>query len=150
MGLGVLIALPSGRMADRAGKKRMFVVGGYLAFLGTILIPFGGVLTLVIVFLSMRSMAFQVASPALRALQADIVPEAVRGRLIGMLESMSNTGSVIGAIVGGSLWDYFHGMELGLPSPIDGTAVPFAVSGFLGLVTVSMVLLFVEERNRSS
>lgn len=146
MGLGALVAFPSGRLADRLGKKRMYVLGGYLAFLGTMLIPFGGVLALVIVFLAMRSMASQVASPALRALQADIVPESIRGRLIGVMETMSNIGSVIGGVVGGSLWDYFHGMDLGLPSPFDGTIVPFLVSGGLGLVTVTMVRAMVRER----
>lgn len=146
MGLGALVAFPSGRMADRVGKKKMFVLGGYLAFLGTMLIPIGGVLAMVIVFLAMRSMAFQVSSPALRALQADTVPEAIRGRLIGVLESMSNIGAVVGGIVGGLLWDYFHGMDLGLQAPFDGTMIPFLISGGLGLFTVSMVKLLVRER----
>ncbi|MBN1677093.1 MAG: MFS transporter [Candidatus Thermoplasmatota archaeon] len=145
MGLGALVAYPSGRMADRLGKKKVFVLGGYLAFVGTMLIPMGGLLGLVIVFLAMRSMAFQVSSPALRALQADIVPEAIRGRLIGVLESMSNVGSVVGAIAGGLLWDYFHGIDLGLPEPFDGTVIPFVISGLLGVFTVSMVQLLVKD-----
>jgi len=145
MGLGALIAFPSGRMADRIGKKKMFVIGGYMAFVGTILIPMGVYLAVVIVFLAMRSMAFQVASPALRALQADVVPEAIRGRLIGVLESMSNAGSVVGGIFGGLMWDFFHGMDLGLSAPIDGTLVPFLISGGLGVVTVSMVQMLVKE-----
>ncbi len=145
MGLGALVAYPSGRMADRLGKKKVFVLGGYLAFVGTMLIPMGGLLAVVILFLAMRSMAFQVSSPALRALQADIVPEAIRGRLIGVLESMSNMGSVVGAIAGGLLWDYFHGMGLGLPQPFDGTVIPFVISGMLGVFTVSMVQLLVKD-----
>ena len=145
MGLGALIAYPSGRLADRVGKKKMFVIGGYFAFIGTMLIPMGVLLAVVIVFLAMRSMAFQVSSPALRALQADIVPESIRGRLIGVLESMSNTGSVVGAIVGGLMWDIFRGMDFGMAAPFDGTIVPFLVSGGLGVVTVSMVLFLVKE-----
>ena len=146
MGLGALVAYPSGRLADRVGKKKMFVLGGYIAFIGTVLIPFGWVLLAAIVFLGMRSMAFQVASPALRAMQADAVPSNVRGRLIGMLESMSNLGSVIGAPVGGLLWDAFKGRDLGLASLMDGTVIPFIVSGLMGLFTVSLVLLFVSEK----
>lgn len=147
MGLGVLVAYPSGRMADRVGRKKMFVIGGYVSFIGTIFIPYGWALAPVILFLTMRSMAFQVASPALRALQADNVPEEIRGRLIGMLESMSNFGAVLGAPIGGILWDYFHGVELGMPSPFDGTMVPFMVSGLLGVITVTLVLLVVRERH---
>lgn len=145
MGLGALVAYPSGRLADRMGKKKMFIIGGYVSFVGTILVPFGWVLAVVIVFLAMRSMAFQVSSPALRALQADNVPERVRGRLIGVLESMSNLGSVIGAPLGGLMWDAFHGADLGM-AQFNGTMVPFLISGCLGLLTVSLVLFFVHER----
>jgi len=147
MGLGALIAFPSGRMADRVGKKKMFLLGGYLAFTGTILLPLGGALALVIVFLAMRSMAFQVSSPALRALQADVIPENTRGRLIGVLESMANIGSVVGAIAGGLLWDSFHGIDLGLPPPADGTWIPFLISGLLGIFTITLVQVTVRERS---
>jgi MFS transporter, DHA1 family, multidrug resistance protein len=145
MGLGALVAYPSGRLADRMGKKKMFVIGGYVSFIGTILIPFGWVLALVVIFLAMRSMAFQVSSPALRALQADVVPERVRGRLIGVLESMSNIGSVIGAPMGGLLWDAFHGADFGFKA-FNGTNIPFLVSGCMGLITVSLVLFMVQDR----
>ena len=145
MGLGALVAYPSGRLADRMGKRKMFIIGGYVSFVGTILVPFGWVLAVVIVFLAMRSMAFQVSSPALRALQADTVPERVRGRLIGVLESMSNLGSVVGAPLGGLMWDAFHGADLGM-AHFNGTMVPFLISGCLGLLTVSLVLFFVRER----
>lgn len=145
MGIGALVAFPAGRWADSVGHKRMFVLGGYASFVGTILVPFGWTLAVVVLFLAMRSMAFQVSSPALRALQADTIPEDVRGRLIGVLESMSNIGSVLGAPVGGVLIDYFLGADLGLSAPFDGSVIPFLVSGMLGLITVSMVLLFLKE-----
>ena len=145
MGLGALVAYPSGRLADRMGKKKMFVIGGYVSFIGTILIPFGWILAFVVLFLAMRSMAFQVSSPALRALQADVVPERVRGRLIGVLESMSNIGSVIGAPMGGLMWDMFHGTDLGFKM-FTGTNIPFLISGCLGIFTVSLVLFMVRDR----
>lgn len=148
MGLGALVAFPAGRLSDRIGRKRLFVVGGYLSFVGTILIPFGGVLLVIILLLAMRSMAFQVSSPALRALQADTVPEEVRGRLIGMLESMSNFGSVLGAPMGGLLLDAFFAKDIGLPDPFSGTMVPFLISGGLGIFTVTLVLLLVKEKPR--
>ncbi len=149
MGLGALIAFPSGRYADRVGKKLMFVVGGYVAFVAIIFIPFSYTLPVVIVLLAARSMAFQVSSPALRALQADIVPENLRGRLIGLLESMTNMGSVVGAPLGGFLWDCFQGRDFGLPYPLDGTMVPFLLSGVMGIATVMMVHLTVKERTKT-
>lgn len=148
MGLGALIAVPSGRLSDRIGRKKVFIVGSFFSYTGVILIPFGWTLWIVVVFMSLRSMAFQVASPAMRALQADTVPEQVRGRLIGMLESMSNFGSVLGAPVGGFLLDIYFGKDLGLPV-INGTMVPFMVSGVLGLFTLSLVTTFVRERKHA-
>lgn len=149
MGMGALMAVPSGRLSDRIGRKRLYVVGSVFSYLGVILIPFGYAVWIVIIFMAMRSMAYQVASPALRALQADTVPEKVRGRLIGMLESMSNFGSALGAPIGGLLLDTYYGVDLGLPV-IDGTMIPFFVAGFLGLFTVSLVTMFVRERKPST
>jgi len=146
MGVGALVAYPAGRLSDRIGRKRIFVWGSLVAFGGIMLIPFGWAVWIVVVFMSMRSMAWQVATPALRAMQADNVPEAVRGRLIGLLESMSNFGMVMGAPIGGLLLDTYFGVDLGLPSPIDGTMIPFFVAGGLGLFTVSLVMLLVKER----
>ena len=150
MGLGALVAYPSGRLSDRMGRKKLFVVGGFFSFLGTMLIPFGGALVIVVLLLAMRSMAFQVSSPALRALQADTVPEEVRGRLIGVLESMNNSGAVLGAPVGGLLIDMFFGKSLGLPHPFVGTIVPFIVSGALGMFTISLVFFLVKEKRTAS
>jgi len=148
MGLGALVAFPARRLSDRFGRKKLFVIGGYLSFVGTILIPFGGVLLVILLLLAVRSMAFQVSSPALRALQADTVPEEVRGRLIGMLESMSNFGSVLGAPMGGLLLDAFFAKDIGLPDPFSGTMVPFLIAGGLGIFTVTLVLLLVKEKPR--
>ena len=145
MGLGALVAFPSGRLSDRVGRKKLFVLGGTLAFVATMLIPTTWSLAVVVLFLAGRSMAFQIASPALRALQADLVPEHIRGRLIGVLESMSNIGAVVGAPLGGLIFDHFYGSDLGLPVGLDGTLVPFVVSGLLGLSAVVFVQVFVRE-----
>ena len=146
MGLGALVAYPAGRLSDKVGRKTIFVVGGYLSFTGAMFIPLAPFLWSAVLFLALRSMAWQFSSPALRALQADTVPEDVRGRLIGMLESMSNIGSVLGAPIGGLLLDNFYNVDLGLPEPFDGTMIPFLVSALLGFITVSLVLVFVKEK----
>ena len=145
MGLGAMVALPSGRLSDRWGRKKLFVGGGLIAFTATLLIPTTWSLVIIVLLLGARSMAFQVASPALRALQADIVPEHIRGRLIGVLESMSAVGAVIGAPIGGLVFDQFYGKDLGLPAGLDGTLVPFAISGLLGIGTVLLVQFYVRE-----
>lgn len=147
MGLGAIVAFPSGKLSDRIGRKKLFVLGGSLAFVATMLIPTTWSLVVVVLLLAARSMAFQVASPALRAMQADLVPENVRGRLIGVLESMSNFGAVIGAPLGGLIYDRFFAVDLGLPAGLDGSIVPFAFSGLLGLAAITLVQRYVRERS---
>ncbi len=147
MGLGALVAFPSGKLSDRLGRKKLFVLGGFVAFAATMMIPTTWSLALVVLLLAARSMAFQVASPALRALQADLVPEKVRGRLIGVLESMSGLGAVIGAPLGGLIYDRFFAMDLGLPAGLDGSIVPFVFSGSLGIAAVLLVQRYVRERS---
>lgn len=146
MGVGALVAYPAGRLSDRIGRKKLFVWASLVAFGGVMLIPFGWAVWVVVVFMSMRSMAWQIASPALRAMQADNVPEEVRGKLIGFLETMSGLGSTLGAPIGGLLLETYFGVDLGLPSPVDGTMISFFVAGGLGLFTVSLVMLLVKER----
>jgi len=46
------------------------------------------------------------------------------------------------AIIVGLLLDSYYGVDLGLPV-IDGTMISFFVSDGLGLLTVSLVMLFV-------
>jgi MFS family permease len=150
MGVGALAAFPSGRLTDKVGRKRIFVISGYIAFAGVILIPFAWTLAILIAFMAMRSFAWQVSSPALRALQADTVPEAVRGRLIGTLESMSNMGSVIGSPLGGLMLDHFYGADIGLGGVFDGTIIPFVLSGGIGMFTISLVMVYVRERRAAS
>lgn len=146
MGLGALVAFPSGKLSDRVGRKKIFVIGGATAFIATMLIPTTWSLAVVVLLLAARSMAFQVASPALRAMQADLVPENMRGRLIGVLESMSGLGAVIGAPLGGLIYDRFFAANLGLPMGLDGSVVPFAFSGLLGLAAIILVQRYVRER----
>lgn len=145
MGLGALVAFPSGRLSDRWGRKKLFVGGGLIAFTATLLIPTTWSLVIIVCLLGARSMAFQVASPALRALQADVVPEHVRGKLIGVLESMSAFGAVVGAPIGGFIFDQFYGKEMGFPLGLDGTLIPFVISGVLGIGAITLVQLYVRE-----
>ncbi|MEW5748389.1 MAG: MFS transporter [Candidatus Thermoplasmatota archaeon] len=150
MGVGALAAFPSGRLSDKVGRKSIFVVSGYIAFAGVVLIPFAWTLAILIAFMAMRSFAWQVSSPALRALQADTVPENVRGRLIGTLESMSNLGSMIGAPLGGVMLDHFYDVDLGLGHVLDGSAIPFILAGGIGMFTISLVMVYVKERVASA
>jgi MFS family permease len=167
--IGMIANIPAGRQADKIGRKPVLLLGGYLARFSMLILPFVGLLPLralgratsfadttmyglvaISGLLAFRFFAFQISQPALRALQADIIPVAVRGRLIGMMQTMFNIGAIVGAPVGGALYTAFRGHFFGIdPLVLPGEGVPFIISAILGFITLTLILLYVREPIRA-
>ena len=97
----------------------------------------------------LRFSAFNVTSPAFRALQADLIPEKIRGKLIGFLQTMFNTGAIVGPIIGGILFDTFSNQRYVLgPLTVPGESFPFIMSGGVGIITITLIWLYVKEPER--
>ncbi|MCK4366772.1 MAG: MFS transporter [Thermoplasmata archaeon] len=163
--IGMIANIPAGRQADKVGRKPVLLLGGYLARFSMLVLPFVGLLPLralgransfadpylyglvaISGVLAFRFFAFQISQPALRALQADIIPAAVRGRLIGMMQTMFNVGAIIGAPIGGAIYMAFEGRFFGIPPfVLPGEGVPFIISAILGFITLTLILLYVRE-----
>ncbi|MFQ6127914.1 MAG: MFS transporter [Thermoplasmata archaeon] len=163
--IGMIANIPAGRQADRVGRKPVLLFGGYLARISALTLPFAGFLPLrglaratslayphlyglvaISGLLGFRFFAFQISQPAMRALQADIIPAAVRGKLIGLMQTMFNIGAIIGAPVGGALYMAFQGNVLGFsPFIFPGEGFPFIISAILGFITLTLILLYVKE-----
>jgi MFS family permease len=167
--IGIIANIPAGRKADKVGRKPVLLLGGYLARFAVLILPFAGFLPLrelgratslafphlyglmaISGILGFRFFAFQISQPALRALQADIIPAAVRGKLIGLMQTMFNIGAIIGAPVGGALYMAFQGNVLGFsPFTFPGEGVPFIISAILGFITLTLILLYVREPKKA-
>jgi MFS family permease len=167
--IGMIANIPAGRQADRVGRKPVLLLGGYLARISMLILPFVGFLPLralgrassfadagmyglvaISGLLAFRFFAFQISQPAVRALQADIIPVAVRGKLIGMMQTMFNIGAIIGAPVGGAIYMAFGGSFFGIgPFVLPGEGIPFIISAVLGFITLTLILLYVQEPVRA-
>lgn len=163
--IGMIANIPAGRQADKVGRKPVLLLGGYLARISAILIPLAGLIPLramgsattiaypavyglvaVSGMLGFRFFAFQISQPAMRALQADVIPRPIRGRLIGLMQTMFNIGAIVGAPIGGALYMAFEGNTLGLsPLTFPGEGFPFIISSILGLISLTLILLYVRE-----
>lgn len=145
MSVGIAVNVPSGLFADRFGRKPLVLLGGYISRTATAFIPLTATVPQITGLLVFRSFAFQVHRPAIRAMQADLFPEAIRGRYMGSVQTLFNWGAAIGAPLGGFLYDALRGLDalplLGLP----GLFLPFLISAVLGVVTTTLILLFVQE-----
>ncbi|MCJ2520150.1 MAG: MFS transporter [Candidatus Thermoplasmatota archaeon] len=146
VGLGV--NLPSGYISDRIGRKPLVVFGSYMARGSSVLIPFSASVYQLASLMVFRSFAFQMSQPALRALQADLFPPRIRGKLIGTSQALFNVGAVFGAPLGGFLYDALRGIESLGSIPLPGVALPFLVSSILGIITTSLILLYVRETRK--
>ena len=86
------------------------------------------------------------SQPAMRAIQADIVPWSLRGKLFGTIQAFFNAGATLGPLVGGWLYSVFSLMvfQVGLLM-IEGLVVPFWISAGIGIFGAMLLWVYVEE-----
>lgn len=144
---GLLVVMPVGRYCDKNGRKKAIVLGGFVAWTCTMLMPFSPAFWVVAALLIARNPSINSHNAAVQAMQADMIPVEIRGRLMGYLEMLGNIGTVVGPIIGGALYDAFVGTDLATPfGTILGAGVPFFLSALMGFVGVAMVVIFITER----
>jgi len=144
-------ALPAtalaGYITDKLKRRKPIVVFGYLVGRGIFFfIPFiRDPATLLIVALP-ASMVFGVSVPAMRALQADLTPQEIRGTVFGFQQFFMNGGVFAGAIIGGWMTNIlmtkvFHVFGASL----EGIILPFWIAGIFGALTTILFILYVYE-----
>lgn len=134
----ILLAIPSGKIIDRVGRKRPLLFGFLLSF---VILPFllGASFELLVVITPVIALVNVIFYTAIQALYADLIPEENRGRVSGSKDSLRLVGFSVGQILGGYIYDY---VSHTLPTTIFwASMVPVFI----------LTLFFVEEpdRNRS-
>ena len=153
MGIGLLFVLPTGYLTEGPHKKPVIVHSSVWGRYSTIvlslspLLPFGRMIS-ILTFVG-KDIGRQVSLPATRALQAEIVPTRIRGRLIATIQAISNIGATIGPILGGLIWDLTHERDYSLVfMDLPGYSIPFLISSFFGILAALLVQRFVHEPKR--
>ena len=144
--IGLLASYLAGRISDARGRKPLIGLGNYASQLAISILPFTGNITQAGIVVSLRSIGFNISMPAFRALRADLVPPQYRGRMFGLFGTAFTAGSVSGPIL--STWIYslyrdniFNVLGFRLP----GYGIPFYVNAILGLLSTTMIMLFIKE-----
>jgi MFS family permease len=144
--VGMLFSIPAGRFADRKGRKGLAVWGAVAARASLGVLPLTTNLTQTSGVWIAQSAAMSSSQPAMRAIQADVVPWSLRGKLFGTIQAFFNAGATIGPIAGGALYAYFSLILLPLgPFIIEGVVVPFWLASGLGLIGAFLLWKYVEE-----
>jgi MFS family permease len=101
----MLLAVPVGRIADRIGRGRV-LLGGYALLLcvyGALLAPLAGPL-LVGLALALMGTYYAATDGVLAAFGSAIVPDAVRGSGLALLNTTTGVAKLLSSIAFGALW----------------------------------------------
>lgn len=151
--VGLTCNLYAGKLSDRVGRKPIIALGNIPSRLATLVFPFAPDLISGAGITIFRAFGHNIAMPASHALNADLIPEKVRGKLFGRLAAFFSLGAILGPLL--STWIYdiyrystFRVLWLGNVI-VRGAGIPFFVSSAIGLFSLLLLLAFVEEPRRS-
>ncbi len=101
----MLLAVPVGRIADRIGRGRVLLAGYalLLGVYGALVAPIGGPL-LVALALTLMGTYYAATDGVLAAFGSAIVPEAVRGSGLALLNTTTGVMKLLSSIAFGALW----------------------------------------------
>ena len=152
--VGLTCNLYAGRLSDRVGRKPIIALGSLPSRLATIALPFAPNLLSAAGVTVFRSFGHNVAMPASRALNADLIPERMRGKLFGRLAAFFSLGAILGPVLSTWLYDAYRFQTFEVPwlgnLLVRGAGIPFFISSAIGLFSLFLLLAFVEEPRRNS
>jgi len=150
--VGLTCNLYAGRISDRIGRKPVIALGGLPSRLAVVAFPFAPDLVSAAGTTLFRSFGHNVALPAARALNADLVPEKVRGKLFGRLAAFFSLGAILGPVLSTWIYATYRYQTFKVPwlgnLAVRGAGLPYFVSGAIGLFSLFLVLAFVKEPRR--
>mgnify|MGYP000639711133 CR=1 FL=1 len=144
-------ALPAtalaGYITDRIKRRKPIVIFGYIIGRGIFFfIPFIRDPATLLLFALPASMVFGVSVPTMRALQADLTPQDIRGTVFGLQQFFMNGGVFVGSIIGGWMTNILMTKVFKiLGVSLEGIILPFWTSGVLGALTTILFILYVHE-----
>jgi len=98
-----LFLLPSGRLGDRYGRKRVFVLGTLLFVFATMAAPLAGRMELFILFRFLQGSGAAMITGTSLAILSSVFPPEKRGKAMGIVVGCVYLGVSAGPVVGGFL-----------------------------------------------
>jgi len=151
--VGLSCNLFAGRISDRIGRKPVIALGSLPSRLASLAFPFAPDLVSGAGVTIFRSFGHNVAMPADRALRADLIPEEIRGKLFGRLGAFFSLGAILGPVLSTWMYAMFRYQTFEVPwlgnLVVRGAGFPYFVSSLIGLVSLALLLAFVEEPKRA-
>ncbi len=142
----LLLALPSGWLTDRFGRKPLIAISGLVAAAGTLILIVAPNLTIIFVGGILVGSATGLFYTANWALGTDLVPKKEAGRYLGISNLAGAGAGAVGAYIGGPIADFF---TIHVPQmPGLGYVLLFAIYGTLFLFSVIALSRVTEKEAR--
>ncbi|GMV36252.1 MAG: MFS transporter [Fimbriimonadales bacterium] len=125
-----LLSMPMGRMVERVGRPASVRIGLLTGAVGLWVIAFTLNKWVLAVVGSLVGLGFILAIPAWLALVSDI-DEKRRGSFLGAIQTAQGVGAVVGAPLGGLLFE-----KVSLNAPFVGTAIALSVASLVSFVVI--------------
>ncbi|MGW2916513.1 MFS transporter [Streptomyces angustmyceticus] len=128
----LLLAVPLGAVADRIGRRRLFLAG-HLALLcayGLLLVPPGGGVALAGAVLVLHGTFYAATDGVLAAATADAAPEDARGSGLAVVQTGQTAARFVCSLAFGAAWTAW-GTRTAVLTAALGLALAAAVSAFL-------------------
>ena len=130
----LLSALPSGWLADHFGHKRMVMLSGLLAALGTAITVLTTSLSVIYVGGCLIGIATGFFFTSNWALGTRLVPKAEAGRYLGLSNLAGAGAGAVGGYIGGPIADFFTAQFPAIPGL--GYVLLFTLYGVMFLLSV--------------
>jgi EmrB/QacA subfamily drug resistance transporter len=92
-----------GRLADLHGRKRIFVIGAALFFIGSALCGLAGSITTLVLFRALQGCGAGAVQPIAYTIVGDIYTPVERARIQGMLSGVFGAAAIVGPTLGAVL-----------------------------------------------
>ena len=144
--VGVTASWIGGRASDKLGRKPLIALGGFSTRVGGLILPLTANPSQATIVLSVRSLAFNLYMPSMRAQLADLTPQESRGRLFGLYNSFFTAGDIVGPVISTYLYDMFRLQSWSIGGmAVPGYGMPFYVNSIIGIATIAILIAFVKE-----
>ena len=124
----MLLAVPAGRLADRVGRGRVFVLG-YAALLpvyASLVLPAGGAVALA-VCLTLVGASYAATDGVLAALGAATLAEEVRASGLAVIGTATNAARLLASVAFGAIWTV-AGLDTAVLAAGAGLVVALAIT----------------------
>jgi hypothetical protein len=130
----LLLAVPSGWLADKLGPKPLVAASGFIAAAGVLVLLLTTNIPVIYLGGILIGAATGIFYSANWALGTDLVPKMEAGRYLGISNLAGAGAGAVGAYIGGPIADFFTTTQPGLPGL--GYSVLFAIYGAIFIISV--------------